>query len=248
MERCVNSMLPHFGLSPAGMLSATQSRPTSSINLLPRRLASDPKKIESHRTRQRFDCNTIRIRRTKITMYRPYMTSSLSTAALCAAVLIAGATPVKAQIKLPNRFPFLNESGVIETDNTNGKGQIDFGGPFFQSLGTNGRSCFSCHRPDQAWFDLGQSDAVPFRTDSRNGSDLPHGRRFELRSQHRHLECGGRRKAYSLLTSRGLIRVTMPVPPARTMKLLVYSIRTGATIRLRSQLTGDLCLQPICTF
>ena len=79
------------------------------------------------------------------------MTSSLSTAALCAAVLIAGATPVKAQIKLPNRFPFLNESGVLETDNTNGKGQIDFGGPFFQSLGTNGRSCFSCHRPDQAW-------------------------------------------------------------------------------------------------
>jgi hypothetical protein len=30
-------------------------------------------------------------------------------------------------------------------------GNLDTGNPFFQSLGTNGRSCFTCHRPETAW-------------------------------------------------------------------------------------------------
>ena len=41
---------------------------------------------------------------------------------------------------LPNLFPFPNGSGLLETYNANGK-PIDLTGPFFQSLGTNGRSC-----------------------------------------------------------------------------------------------------------
>jgi hypothetical protein len=32
-----------------------------------------------------------------------------------------------------------------------GGGPIDLTGPFFQSLGTNGRSCGTCHRPAQGW-------------------------------------------------------------------------------------------------
>ena len=51
---------------------------------------------------------------------------------------------------LPNLFPFPNASGVLETYNADGK-PIDLSGPFFQSLGTNGRSCASCHRPAQGW-------------------------------------------------------------------------------------------------
>jgi hypothetical protein len=51
---------------------------------------------------------------------------------------------------LPNLFPFPNRSGLLETYNANGK-PIDLTGPFFQSLGTNGRSCASCHRPAQGW-------------------------------------------------------------------------------------------------
>jgi cytochrome c peroxidase len=51
---------------------------------------------------------------------------------------------------LPNLYPFPNRSGLLETYNGNGK-PIDLTGPFFQSLGTNGRSCASCHRPAQAW-------------------------------------------------------------------------------------------------
>src|ERR1700688_3274777 len=51
---------------------------------------------------------------------------------------------------LPNLFPFFDASGVLETYNAGGK-PIDLSGPFFQSLGTNGRSCGSCHRPAQGW-------------------------------------------------------------------------------------------------
>src|SRR6516164_3506114 len=51
---------------------------------------------------------------------------------------------------LPNLFPLLDPSGFVETYNINNT-FIDLTGPFFQSLGTNGRSCFSCHRPTEAW-------------------------------------------------------------------------------------------------
>ena len=51
---------------------------------------------------------------------------------------------------LPNLYPFPNSSGLLETYNANRK-PIDLTGPFFQSLGTNGRSCASCHRPAQGW-------------------------------------------------------------------------------------------------
>ena len=40
---------------------------------------------------------------------------------------------------LPDRFPLPNGSGLLETQNAGG-GPIDLTGPFFQSLGTNGRS------------------------------------------------------------------------------------------------------------
>src|SRR6476620_1102174 len=42
-----------------------------------------------------------------------------------------------------------NASGSSATYNV--AGAIDFGNPFFQSLGTNGRSCVSCHQPAQGW-------------------------------------------------------------------------------------------------
>src|SRR3954466_3622277 len=51
---------------------------------------------------------------------------------------------------LPNLYPFPNASGWVETNNA-GNGPIDLTGPFFQSLGTNGRSCVTCHRPAQGW-------------------------------------------------------------------------------------------------
>src|SRR5256885_980133 len=40
-------------------------------------------------------------------------------------------------------------AGQVRTFNTNGA--VDVDNPFFKDLGTNGRSCFTCHRPAQGW-------------------------------------------------------------------------------------------------
>ena len=112
---------------------------------------------------------------------------------------------------LPNLFPFPNASGVLETHNADGR-PIDLTGPFFQSLGTNGRSCASCHRSGQGWsisarevkrrFEMTEGLDPIFRTN--DGSNCDHD--IETATLH------GRRKAYSLLTNKGLIRVTVQMP------------------------------------
>src|SRR6266699_4870275 len=46
---------------------------------------------------------------------------------------------------IPNGTFFANPGGASETYATGGG--IDLTGPFFQSLGTNSRSCGTCHQP-----------------------------------------------------------------------------------------------------
>src|SRR2546423_1700651 len=48
---------------------------------------------------------------------------------------------------LSNSMLFPNANGASSTISTTGK--VDLTGSFFQSLGTNGRSCGSCHLPGQ---------------------------------------------------------------------------------------------------
>jgi cytochrome c peroxidase len=113
--------------------------------------------------------------------------------------------------KLPNLLLFPNATGLLKTHNAGG-GPIDLTGPFFQPLGTNGRSCGSCHRPAQGWsisaqevkirFDLTQGLDPIFRTN--DGSNCDHD--IDASTQQ------GRRAAYSLLLNKGLIRVALPVP------------------------------------
>jgi cytochrome c peroxidase len=50
---------------------------------------------------------------------------------------------------LPNLFPSKDPSGVLETYHWSSP--LDENGPFFQSLGTNGRSCATCHVPANAF-------------------------------------------------------------------------------------------------
>jgi len=112
---------------------------------------------------------------------------------------------------LPNLFPFPNSTGLLETYNTAG-GPISLSGPFFQSLGTNGRSCATCHRPAQGWGI--SSDEVKLRFELTQGKD-PIFRTIDGSNCNDHIETGtlaGRRRAYSLLLNRGVIRVELPVP------------------------------------
>src|SRR5499427_8539053 len=113
---------------------------------------------------------------------------------------------------LPSLFPFPNAEGILETYNAGNK-PIDLTGPFFQSLGTNGRSCGSCHRPAQGWsisaqevqarFELTQGLDPIFRTN--DGSVCDHGIDTST--------VAGRRQAYQLLTRKGLIRIALNVLP-----------------------------------
>src|SRR5215471_16933878 len=112
---------------------------------------------------------------------------------------------------LPNLYPFPNAAGVLETYNAGGK-PIDLSGPFFQSLGTNGRSCGSCHRPAQGWsisadevkarFELTQGLDPIFRTN--DGSNCDHNIDTST--------VVARRRAYGLLINKGLIRIAIQVP------------------------------------
>ena len=113
---------------------------------------------------------------------------------------------------LPNLYPFPNSAGVLETYNAGGKA-IDLTGPFFQSLGTNGRSCGSCHRPAQGWSI--SADEVKARFEATQGLD-PIFRTVDGSVCDHNIDTstvGGRRKAYSLLINSGLIRIALQVPP-----------------------------------
>jgi len=110
---------------------------------------------------------------------------------------------------MPNMLPFPNPTGFAATFSTTGK--VDLQGPFFQSFGTNGRSCGSCHQPSDGWtvtpahlqarFDAtGGTDPV-FRT--VDGSNAPN---LDVSTEE------ARRSAYSMLLSKGLIRVGIGIP------------------------------------
>ena len=125
-------------------------------------------------------------------------------------VMFGGVLAVNGQ-SLPNLYPFSNVAGVLETYNAGGK-PIDLTGPFFQSLGTNGRSCGSCHRPAQGWSI--SADEVTDRFEATQGLD-PIFRTVDGSVCDHDIDTstvGGRRKAYSLLINKGLIRIAIQVP------------------------------------
>src|ERR1700733_10031766 len=60
-------------------------------------------------------------------------------------VVSSGAAAV---VVIPNLFPFLDPTGLLSTFNT--AGPIVEKGPFFESLGSNGRKCSTCHLAQDA--------------------------------------------------------------------------------------------------
>ena len=124
---------------------------------------------------------------------------------------------------LPNLFPFQDPTGKVQTFSTTGK--VDLTGPFFQVLGDkdNARTCASCHQPGDAWsvsaahvaqrFEDSQGMDPIFRTN--DGSNCDHDNDVST------LE--GRRQAYSLLTSRGLIRIALPIPDKAEFEVVSVS-------------------------
>jgi hypothetical protein len=115
--------------------------------------------------------------------------------------------------------PSLDLAGIGET--THLSGAIDRSNPFFQSLGTNGRTCNSCHDARAGWtmtpllarvmFELSGGTSSLFRPhDEANRPDADVS------------TVAARRSAYSMLLSKGLTRFTR-VPPL-TAEYTVLSV------------------------
>jgi hypothetical protein len=129
--------------------------------------------------------------------------------AIACALFFCAAADAGEQTVLPSMLPFANASGFAATFST--IGPIDLTNPFFQSLGSNGRSCGSCHVPAEGWtitpegvqarFDQSGGTDPIFRTN--DGSNAPE---LDVSS------VDARRKAYGMLLARGVIRVGLPIP------------------------------------
>lgn len=137
-------------------------------------------------------------------------------------VFLVWVAAAAAQTTLPNLFPFPNAAGLAATENAGGA-PIDLTGPFFQVLGTNGRSCSSCHRPAEGWSI--SADEVRARFMMTRGLD-PIFRTVDGSNCDQHIDTStvdGRRQAYSLLIGRALLRITMAMPAGAEFR--VVSVR-----------------------
>jgi cytochrome c peroxidase len=138
--------------------------------------------------------------------------------ALGAALIVVAPNTVTSESPfLPNNLPFKNSSGLHATFSTDGP--IDLRNAFFQNLGTNGRSCATCHRPEEGWtvtpagvqrrFDQTRGTDPIFRTN--DGSNTPNADVSTLKA---------RRAAYSMLLTKGLIRIGIAIPDNAEFELL----------------------------
>ena len=120
-----------------------------------------------------------------------------------------------AVVVIPNLKHFQDTTGAVATFTTGG--DIVESNAFFQSLGTNGRSCATCHKADQAMSISAKGVREVFeRTHGEDplfaavdGANCP-------------TNPSRSRESHSLLLERGLIRIgiTMPVKPQFTIAVV----------------------------
>jgi hypothetical protein len=147
---------------------------------------------------------------------------------LTAAAVMTGAHRAAAGEARLTGAAFGNTSGVQRTFTATGS--IDSSNGFFQSLGTNGRACVTCHRPAQAWTitpaelqerfeSTGGLDPI-FRTNDGSNCEAA-----DVATP------ADRRTAFSLLLAKGLIRIDLPVPDGAEFEIVAVDdpYRCGAS-------------------
>ena len=100
-------------------------------------------------------------------------------------------------------------SGQFQTFSTSGT--VNFSNEFFQSLGTNGRKCVSCHQPGEGW--SVSPPGIKARFNNTGGTD-------PIFTPNDGSTCptddvstvAARQTAYALLLNKGLIRIARPIP------------------------------------
>ncbi len=95
--------------------------------------------------------------------------------------------------------------------------------PFFQNLGTNGRTCFTCHQPQNGW--TVSAASVRKRFDSSAGADpifrLIDGATCPTDDVS---SLAAKSQSYKLLLEKGLIRIGLPLPAAAILQFEVTSV------------------------
>jgi len=119
-------------------------------------------------------------------------------------------------------FTVRNESGVARTINVAGFPVVATDNPFFLDLGLNGRRCVTCHQPEnnmtvtpaglQERFETTRGKDPIFR--SNDGSNSPLADVSTV---------SARRAAYSMLLTKGLIRVGLPIPANAEFDLIAVN-------------------------
>ncbi len=143
--------------------------------------------------------------------------------ATCGPVEAQSTPKLLPQAALASRASFANPNGAGETFNANGP--EDPNSPFFESLGTNGRSCGSCHQPDQGWTISAAGTQQRFVL--TNGTDPVFrpvdGANCGTSKDNDFSTINGRSQAYSLLLTRALIRVGIAMPAGADFQVVSVS-------------------------
>ena len=146
-----------------------------------------------------------------MTITKLKMVTALVTAVLAAPTFATDGN------KLPNMFAAQNAHGKDATFST--AGFIDLDNPFFKSFGTNGRSCVSCHAPDQGWTITPAGVKKAF--EATNGLDplfrLVDGANSPLADI---TTVEKRREAFSMLLEKANIRVGIGIPADAEFELV----------------------------
>ena len=135
----------------------------------------------------------------------------------------------------------VDPSGAIATFRPSGP-TLTANNAFFQNLGTNGRTCFTCHQPADGWTVSAQHVQERFAVDANDplfrlvdGATCPSD---DVSTP------GKQRQAYSLLLDKGLIRIGLQLPPVATLQFQIlsvddpYNCNTNPTTGLTSPTTG----------
>jgi hypothetical protein len=142
------------------------------------------------------------------------------------------------QAGVANQQVFANALGAHATYSTT-SGPLDTNNPFFKSLGTNGRACVHCHKPEdgfglsaasvRARFEASCGLDPIFRTN--DGSNTPTADVSTL---------DAKRLAYSRLLERGLIRIQLRIPEVREYDLIAVDDPTGNVPDVASALANGI--------
>src|SRR6516164_10731788 len=135
-----------------------------------------------------------------------------------------------------------DSSGLVGTFQP-GMATITAHNAFFQNLGRNGRTCFTCHQPQTGWTISAASASARFDASAGqdplfrlvDGATCPSDDVSTL---------DAKRQAYSLLINKALIRIGIKLPPAPKLEFAVtavqdpYNCTTNPVTGLTSPTTG----------